>query len=53
MTTGAPGRARLILVFVVDGLRPDAINPDDTPVLSKLRREGGDHRYIDKSWRVR
>jgi len=30
----------MILVFVVDGLRPDAITPDDTPTLDRLRREG-------------
>jgi predicted AlkP superfamily pyrophosphatase or phosphodiesterase len=35
-----PGRARLIVVFVLDGLRPDAINADDTPTLFRLRREG-------------
>lgn len=34
-----PG-ARLILVVVVDGLRPDSINPEDTPTLFRLRREG-------------
>jgi predicted AlkP superfamily pyrophosphatase or phosphodiesterase len=28
------------LVFVVDGLRPDAIGPDDTPTLHRLRAEG-------------
>lgn len=33
-------RARLILVFVIDGLRPDSINPADTPTLDRLRREG-------------
>jgi len=35
-----PGKARLNLVFVLDGLRPDSINPDDTPNLHKLRLEG-------------
>jgi arylsulfatase A-like enzyme len=30
----------MILVFVVDGLRPDAFNPEDTPTLDRLRREG-------------
>jgi len=29
-----------IIVLIVDGLRPDAINPEDTPNLYKLRREG-------------
>ena len=33
-------RARLILIVVVDGLRPDSINPEDTPNLFKLRQEG-------------
>ena len=32
--------ARLVLVFVVDGLRPDAIVPADTPALCRLRAEG-------------
>jgi len=32
--------ARLVLVFVVDGLRPDAIVPADTPTLCRLRAEG-------------
>jgi predicted AlkP superfamily pyrophosphatase or phosphodiesterase len=36
----SPGQARVILVFVIDGLRPDAINPRDTPVLFRLRQEG-------------
>jgi arylsulfatase A-like enzyme len=30
----------MILVFVVDGLRPDAITPEDTPTLHRLRHEG-------------
>src|ERR1700730_3735095 len=38
-STGS-GKARLNLVFVLDGLRPDSINPDDTPNLHKLRLEG-------------
>ena len=36
MTTGP----RLVIVFVVDGLRPDAISPRDTPTLFRLRAEG-------------
>jgi arylsulfatase A-like enzyme len=32
--------SRLTLVFVVDGLRPDAITADDTPTLHRLRAEG-------------
>jgi predicted AlkP superfamily pyrophosphatase or phosphodiesterase len=34
------GRATLNLVLVLDGLRPDAITPDDTPNLWRLRQEG-------------
>jgi arylsulfatase A-like enzyme len=33
---------RFVIVFVVDGLRPDAITPDDTPTLWRLRSEGVD-----------
>ena len=33
---------RLVLVFVVDGLRPDAITAEDTPTLFRLRAEGVD-----------
>ena len=36
----AQGTALLNIVFVLDGLRPDAINAADTPVLYKLRTEG-------------
>lgn len=36
MSTGR----RLVLVFVVDGLRPDGITPEDTPTLFRLRAEG-------------
>jgi predicted AlkP superfamily pyrophosphatase or phosphodiesterase len=36
------GRATLNLVMVLDGLRPDAITPEDTPNLWRLRREGVD-----------
>jgi arylsulfatase A-like enzyme len=38
MTTGP----RLVIVFVVDGLRPDSITPEDTPTLFRLRAEGVD-----------
>ncbi|HZP39278.1 MAG TPA: alkaline phosphatase family protein [Methylomirabilota bacterium] len=31
---------RLVIVFVVDGLRPDRITPEDTPTLFRLRAEG-------------
>jgi hypothetical protein len=37
---GSPGQARVVLVFVLDGLRPDAINPGDTPTLFRLRQQG-------------
>src|SRR5258706_7814092 len=36
----APGRATLHIVLVLDGLRPDSINPQDTPNLHRLRTEG-------------
>jgi arylsulfatase A-like enzyme len=36
MTTGT----RLVIVFVVDGLRPDSITREDTPTLFRLRAEG-------------
>src|SRR5512143_4068644 len=35
-----PGKARLNLVFIVDGLRPDSVNPEDTPNIYKLRQQG-------------
>lgn len=35
-------RKRFIIVFVVDGLRPDAITAKDTPTLHRLRAEGVD-----------
>lgn len=38
MTTGP----RLVIVFVVDGLRPDSITLEDTPTLFRLRAEGVD-----------
>jgi arylsulfatase A-like enzyme len=36
------GRSPMVLVVVLDGLRPDSISPDDTPNLDRLRREGVD-----------
>jgi arylsulfatase A-like enzyme len=33
---------RFVIVFVVDGLRPDGITPDGTPTLHRLRSEGVD-----------
>jgi arylsulfatase A-like enzyme len=35
-----PTSTRFVIVFVVDGLRPDSITPDDTPTLQRLRAEG-------------
>ena len=32
--------ARLILIVVMDGLRPDSINREDTPTLFRIRQEG-------------
>lgn len=43
VTAALPGQARLILVFILDGLRPDSINPQDTPNLYQLRSEGIDY----------
>jgi predicted AlkP superfamily pyrophosphatase or phosphodiesterase len=40
-----PGEARLTVVFVLDGLRPDAITPEDTPTLWQLARDGV--RFLD------
>ncbi|HUH13679.1 MAG TPA: alkaline phosphatase family protein [Longimicrobiales bacterium] len=37
-----PTDGRFALVFVVDGLRPDAITAEDTPTLFRLRSEGVD-----------
>ena len=34
---------RLILVFIVDGLRPDVINTTDSPAISRLRSEGAEY----------
>jgi arylsulfatase A-like enzyme len=44
-TAGSPRQARVVLVFVLDGLRPDAIDPVDTPTLFRLRQEGV--RYLN------
>ena len=35
-----PGGKRFVIVFVVDGLRPEAITAEDTPTLFRLRAEG-------------
>jgi len=37
-----PGLRPRVVVVVVDGLRPDAINPEDAPTLTRLREEGVD-----------
>lgn len=39
----APARSRLVAIFVVDGLRPDSINPTDTPTIARLRAEGTEY----------
>ncbi len=38
--SAAAGRATLNIVLVLDGLRPDAITPEETPNLWRLRQEG-------------
>jgi arylsulfatase A-like enzyme len=42
MISVPPAVSRLVIVFVVDGLRPDSITPEDTPTLFRLRAEGVD-----------
>jgi arylsulfatase A-like enzyme len=37
-----PGERPRVVVVVVDGLRPDAITPEDAPTLARLRAEGVD-----------
>lgn len=37
-----PSAQRFVIVFVVDGLRPDAITAEATPTLHRLRTEGVD-----------
>jgi predicted AlkP superfamily pyrophosphatase or phosphodiesterase len=37
-----PTATRFVIVLVVDGLRPDAITPETTPTLVRLRAEGVD-----------
>ncbi len=39
-TRQSQASARLILIVVMDGLRPDSINREDTPTLFRLRQEG-------------
>ncbi|HEY6475029.1 MAG TPA: alkaline phosphatase family protein, partial [Polyangia bacterium] len=39
-TAHARGRARNVVIFVADGLRPSSINPTDAPTLARLRKEG-------------
>ena len=36
------GGRRFVIVFVIDGLRPDAITLEDTPTLLRLKNEGVD-----------
>jgi predicted AlkP superfamily pyrophosphatase or phosphodiesterase len=37
-----PADPRFVIVFVVDGLRPDLVTPEDTPTLHRLRADGVD-----------
>src|SRR5215813_11894810 len=37
-----PAQRRFVIVFVVDGLRPDFVSADVTPTLHRLRSEGVD-----------
>ncbi len=39
-----------VIVMVWDGLRPSAINPQDTPRLAALRRDGVDFRDHHSTW---
>ena len=41
-TAPAPPADRNVVILVWDGLRPDAINPTDTPNLARLRDAGAD-----------
>lgn len=38
----AAGYGRINLVFILDGLRPDSINAEDTPNIHRLREQGVD-----------
>ena len=40
MAAAAPAGQRVVVVFVIDGLRPDAISAENTPTLFRLRAEG-------------
>src|SRR5262249_5917451 len=40
LPAGGAGRASLNIVVVLDGLRPDAITPEETPNLWRLRQDG-------------
>ena len=40
VTNQSRATARLILIVVMDGLRPDSINQEDAPTLFRLRQEG-------------
>ncbi|HEY4394574.1 MAG TPA: alkaline phosphatase family protein [Polyangia bacterium] len=39
-TARARGKARNVVIFVADGLRPVSINPTDAPTLARLQKEG-------------
>lgn len=36
----AAGYGRINVVFILDGLRPDSINVEDTPNIHRLREQG-------------
>src|SRR5499427_7815102 len=40
LPASSAGRASLNIVVVLDGLRPDAITPEETPNLWRLRQDG-------------
>ena len=35
--------SRLVIIFVIDGLRPDSINATDTPTIARLRAQGTEY----------
>jgi arylsulfatase A-like enzyme len=39
-TAHARGKARNVVIFVADGLRPSSVNPTDAPTLARLQKEG-------------
>src|SRR5262245_3704645 len=35
--------SRLVIIFIIDGLRPDCINATDTPTIARLRAQGTEY----------